>query len=256
MGSIPDTILRSSAILPLPDRSMGSSDRPMGLGMARRAACAAHITAVEGDRGGRSPPSEQFMVANPFTARLVALIFALLFAAPAVAGPLEDTVAAYGRGDYATALRLGRPLAEQGDASAQAILGLMYALGRGVPQDFATALMWYRKAADKGLASAQSDLASMYDQGFGVKQDYAAAMAWYRKAADQGFAGAEYNLGLMYANGKGVSKDIRAAVTWLRKAADHGDTPAQFTLGDMYGNGEGVPQDFTAAVSWYRAAAE
>jgi hypothetical protein len=34
-------------------------------------------------------------------------------------GPLEDGLAAAKRGDYATALRLSRPLADQGDAVAQ-----------------------------------------------------------------------------------------------------------------------------------------
>jgi hypothetical protein len=41
----------------------------------------------------------------------------------AVAGPFEDGVAAYQRGDYATALRLLRPLAEHGNANAQFNLG-------------------------------------------------------------------------------------------------------------------------------------
>lgn len=50
--------------------------------------------------------------------RLLILIVALLMsgAAPAVAGPLEDGFAAYNKGDYATALRLWRALADQGDA--------------------------------------------------------------------------------------------------------------------------------------------
>ena len=46
--------------------------------------------------------------------RLLMLIVVLLVsgaAVPAVAGPLEDADAAYDRGDYATALRLWRPLA-------------------------------------------------------------------------------------------------------------------------------------------------
>ena len=39
------------------------------------------------------------------------------------AGLLEDAAAAYQHGDYATALRLSRPLAEQGHARAQITLG-------------------------------------------------------------------------------------------------------------------------------------
>ena len=35
-------------------------------------------------------------------------------------------------------------LAEQGDAGAQANLGLMYSEGRGVPEDDAEAVRWYR----------------------------------------------------------------------------------------------------------------
>jgi TPR repeat protein len=51
--------------------------------------------------------------------------------------------AAVAAGDYATALRLMRPLAEQGYAYAQTSLGAMYAEGKGVPQDYAAALSWY-----------------------------------------------------------------------------------------------------------------
>lgn len=54
-------------------------------------------------------------------------------------------------GDYATALQELRPLAEQGYASAQTLVGLMYATGRGVPQDDKEAVKWYRLSADQGL---------------------------------------------------------------------------------------------------------
>ena len=40
-------------------------------------------------------------------------------------------MAAYGRGDYATAVRLLRSLADQGNASAQHNLGVLYESGRG-----------------------------------------------------------------------------------------------------------------------------
>jgi Sel1 repeat-containing protein len=65
----------------------------------------------------------------------------------AVAGPLEDAAAAYQRGDYATALQLLRPLGDEGDVTAQSILGSLYARGHGVPQNYTEALKWYRKRA-------------------------------------------------------------------------------------------------------------
>jgi TPR repeat protein len=59
-------------------------------------------------------------------------------------------MAAYENGDYALALKEIRPLAEQGDAKAQFNLGMMYDLGRGVPQDHVQAYMWYNLAAAQG----------------------------------------------------------------------------------------------------------
>jgi hypothetical protein len=73
-------------------------------------------------------------------------IILLSLAAPVAAGPFEDATAAWGKGDYATALRLIRPLADQGNASAQYYLGSMYYNGHGVPQDYAEAVRWYPRA--------------------------------------------------------------------------------------------------------------
>jgi TPR repeat protein len=110
----------------------------------------------------------------------------LSLAAPVAAGPWEDAAAAYSRGDYATALRLLRPLANQGDASAQYNLGLMYAKGDGVPQNYAEALKWFGLAADQGDADAQYNLGTMYTNGRGVPQDYVLAHMWFNLSAAQG----------------------------------------------------------------------
>ena len=48
--------------------------------------------------------------------RVASLILALALAGPVVAGPFEDAGAAYGRQDYATALRIWKPMADQGHA--------------------------------------------------------------------------------------------------------------------------------------------
>jgi uncharacterized protein len=70
---------------------------------------------------------------------------------PVVAGPLEDASAAYDRGDYTTAVRLFRPLADQRNAAAQINLGKMYHYGLGVTGDRAAAVSWYQKAADQAM---------------------------------------------------------------------------------------------------------
>jgi TPR repeat protein len=55
--------------------------------------------------------------------------------------------AAYARKDYATVVRLLRPLAAQGNAYAQTNLGLMYNNGHGVAQDYVRAHTWFNLAA-------------------------------------------------------------------------------------------------------------
>jgi hypothetical protein len=82
----------------------------------------------------------------------IALILLLLsIAAPVAAGPLEDGNAAYKRRDYATAMRILRPLADQGYSKAEVTVGLMYQHNFGVPLDFVTAYMWF------GLGAAHGD---------------------------------------------------------------------------------------------------
>ena len=135
----------------------------------------------------------------------------------------DEGMAAYERGDYATALKEFRPLAEQGNADGQFNLGLMYDLGRGVTQSYAEAWKWYRLAAEQGNAEAQNNLGYMFDNGEGVPQDYAEALKWYRKAAEQGDAVGQYNLGLMYGKGKGVPQDYVQAHMWFNLAAKQGD---------------------------------
>jgi TPR repeat protein len=81
------------------------------------------------------------------------LVLFVCAASPAAAGPFEDGRAAYDRGDYATALRLWRPLAEQGNPGAQYNLGGMYASSRGVsqgvPHDLVQAYKWLSLAASR-----------------------------------------------------------------------------------------------------------
>ncbi len=116
--------------------------------------------------------------------------FTLVLTAPARAG-FDEGLAAYNRGDYATALREWRPLAKQGDAGAQIFLGFMYRKGRGVAQDDAEAVKWYRKAAEQGRANAQNNLGIMYERGQGVPPDYAQAHMWFDLATSR-FPPGEY----------------------------------------------------------------
>ena len=106
------------------------------------------------------------------------------------------------------------------------ISALMYAKGRGVPQDDAEAAKWYRRAADQGVARAQYNLGRTYDEGQGVPQDYVEAVKWYRRAADQGDADAQLYLSGMYAKGRGVPQDFTSAYMWLSLSVTAGHQDA------------------------------
>ena len=114
---------------------------------------------------------------------LFAVFLVVACATVAAAGSIEEAEFVYDRGDYTQAARLFRPLAEQGIASAQFNLGMMYAKGQGVPQDYQAALKWYRKAAEQGDASAQNNLGLMYEMGRGVRRDFIRAHMWSNVAA-------------------------------------------------------------------------
>jgi len=186
---------------------------------------------------------------------IAAIVLVSAFAAPVAGGTFEDAVDANARGDYAKALRLIRPLANDGDATAQFNLGLMYLTGHGVQQDDAAAALWFRKAAEQGYVFAQSNLGVLYRDGRGVPRDYAEAVIWIRKAADQGDAVAQFLLGDQYAKGEGVSQDYAEAMIWFRKAAEQDHPVAKLYLGVMYAEGRGVPQDYVRAHMWFNLSA-
>ena len=98
----------------------------------------------------------------------------------------EQGLTAYKQSDYQTAFKLWLPLAEQGNASAQFSLGVMYNNGQGVKQDDVEAVKWYRKAAEQGLAPAQVKLGAAYILGKGVQVNKSLAKEWFRKACGNG----------------------------------------------------------------------
>jgi len=125
--------------------------------------------------------------------------------------------------DYETALRELRPIADRGHAEAQYLLGVMYAAGRGAPQDVVKGAGWFRLAAEQGHVIAQYELGLRYGLGLGVREDFSESARWYRLAADQGNVDAQYILGVLYSLGKGVPRDFVVGYMWFDLAAAQGD---------------------------------
>ena len=76
--------------------------------------------------------------------------------------------------------------AEQGFAEAQSVLGLMYSLGLGVPQDSKEAAKWYKRSAEQGFAHGQFSLGVMYYFAEGVPKDDVLSYKWFNLSAAQG----------------------------------------------------------------------
>lgn len=81
-----------------------------------------------------------------------------VFAVMAFGGDFEDGVQAYDSGDYKKAVELYQKVAEQGNASAQSNLGVMYYSGQGVKTDKIKTYQYWMMAAKQGVATAQNNL--------------------------------------------------------------------------------------------------
>jgi len=146
----------------------------------------------------------------------------LLCSSVARADALKDGAEAQYNGNYAQALELLLPIAEEGNAEAQVALGLMYAKGQGVTRNYQEVLKWFRLAAAQGNVEAQFRLGAMYAKGKGVTQDYQEAVKWFQILAAQGNAQGQYKLGLMYRSGQGVAQDNVHAHMWFILAENQG----------------------------------
>ena len=92
------------------------------------------------------------------------------------------------------------------------------------------AAFWYTKAAEQGLPEAQAMLGMLYLLGRGVTRNYAKARHYFEQALQGGelnveAAVAQYWLGQMYKEGIGVPKDREKGEKLIRLAAINGYAP-------------------------------
>ncbi len=116
------------------------------------------------------------------------------------------------------------PLAKQGDAKSQYLLGKMHYMGELVAPDMVKAIHWNTESALQGHAEAQYLLGKIYSHSgpYGTP-DYEQAIYWHKKAAQQGHAAAQFRLGTLYSGDKdGVKPDYSQSEMWMQKSADQG----------------------------------
>ncbi len=142
-------------------------------------------------------------------------------------------MAAYKAGNYKLALEIWHPLAVKGDAEAQFLVGTIYDLGEGVPQNLSTAAKWYLKAANQKHVTAEYNLAWMYRFGKGVLKDHKKALKLFMSSADKGLAIAQFSLGSMYRFGEGTPRNLILAHSWTNIASMQGNYAASRNKKDI-----------------------
>jgi TPR repeat protein len=103
---------------------------------------------------------------------------------PVSAADLEEARDLMEASEFEAAMDQFRVLARSGNADAEELIGVMYALGLGVERDDERAFEWYLRASLKGHPGAQSGLGWYYEVGRGIPEpDLVRAYLWYGLSA-------------------------------------------------------------------------
>jgi TPR repeat protein len=153
--------------------------------------------------------------------------------------------------DQAAAYWFYKDAADGGNVGMVA-LGMLYAAGRGVPQDWIAAVYWWQRAAPTHPLAARL-IGDAYLCGYGVAASNELALAAYKHALKGGDVSAAIQLGHMYANSC-APPDDEEAVKSYRHAADEGYPEAQVALSALILVGRGAPPDPHEAYYWARLA--
>tara|TARA_B100000676_G_C17868357_1_gene727166 strand:+ start:293 stop:661 length:369 start_codon:yes stop_codon:yes gene_type:complete len=110
----------------------------------------------------------------------------LLSLTGAQAQDLKKGLQAYKSGDYATAIKEWRPLAEAGDPGAQYNLGFNYVQGKGIAKDLVQAYFWFGLAArqGRGIATQLRDGISKSITPEQLQEARAKVTAWVKRKAN------------------------------------------------------------------------
>jgi cell division septation protein DedD len=160
---------------------------------------------------------------------LAASIWLASLAAPLSAQSVKAGIDAWQKADYAAAVAIWRPLAEQGDADAQFNLGQAYRLGRGAPIDIGAAQLWFERAAAKGHLDAQTTLGLLLFQN----GNHTGAVRWLKAASDKDEPRAMLVYGTALFNGDGVPQDPVQGYAYITRAAARGLPAAKDTLDQL-----------------------
>ena len=111
---------------------------------------------------------------------IAAVVLAFLISASPVHAEIEQARDLMEEGRFGEAMEQLLPAARSGNADAEELIGVMYAMGLGVARDDVRAFEWYLRASMKGHPGAQSGVGWYYEVGRGMPApDLVRAYLWY-----------------------------------------------------------------------------
>ncbi|WP_395647940.1 tetratricopeptide repeat protein [Terricaulis sp.] len=137
--------------------------------------------------------------------------------------------------------QLEEAMVEDGSATGEYHLGVLYWRGLGGERDQAAAVDCFARAAESGLPAAQTAYALALRSGIGAVRNDHAARQLFRSAAGAGDLEAMTQLAAM--------SDSEEALRWLRRASEQGHAPAMTALAEML-----IATDPVDALTWLYVA--
>jgi TPR repeat protein len=168
---------------------------------------------------------------------------------------LNDGLIAYVREEPLQAFQILLPLAEKREPLAQLIVGRLYKIGNGAPQDCGEAVKWFTRAAEQGNAEAQFELGTFYHQGQCVAKDDRTAVIWFERSGEKGDPRGLTTIGEIYLGHGDIPPDYVKAIDWFLRGAKLFDAEALYKLGVLHARGQGVPKDDLEAYKWFDLSA-
>jgi TPR repeat protein len=168
------------------------------------------------------PSSLQWMTKGATMRDILAItLAALLSAGSAGAQDWNAGVEAHDRGDFKRALAIWNIAARNGDLRAHYSIAMLYATGKGVPENELLAHGWWHDAATLGHAASQIAVGRNYLHGDVVSKDRKVALYWMRQAASQGDPYGQFVLAQTYSD-----DDAFSAYVWGNIGCANGQAEA------------------------------
>ena len=120
----------------------------------------------------------KYSISTVFVSVIFSIMLLAIHAQPAFAD-VEKGRQLMEQSKFDQAMQEFLPAAQAGNADAEELIGVMYAMGLGVERDDRRAFEWYLRASMKAHPGAQSGIGWYYEVGRGVAKDLVRAYMWY-----------------------------------------------------------------------------